>query len=392
MAGDGNQSDGHGGTGTLPYPTGQFPVGRSRFEMLDPLRAEIYSDNPADKRELVTWIWYPAAALTGSEPAVYVPAAWQSVDQLLGVNLAAVRCYAISDPPLSGSLPSFPVLFFSPSGFPPLMWATIAEELASHGYVVVGVNHTYETTVTAFSDGRIKQTNPAAIAGVLGPQEGPHDAAFRARGAVCDYKAADLRSVADWLASGGAGPRFDQRLDLGRLGAFGHSFGGNAALEWCRNDVRCRASANLDGALWSEVGSNGLSRPALQILADHHEFDLSPDDAVAEGMAPDPAWFIAEKSIAFGGWRTVDRTARPAYTVQVRGATHVSFMDVPFLPLRPNAPIAGLLAATSIDAELMWRIVTELLLAFFSETLDGPASPGVEEVASKYSAVTVGAP
>ena len=201
MAGDGNQSDGHGGTGTLPYPTGQFPVGRSRFEMLDPLRAEIYSDNPADKRELVTWIWYPAAALTGSEPAVYVPAAWQSVDQLLGVNLAAVRCYAISDPPLSGSLPSFPVLFFSPSGFPPLMWAAIAEELASHGYFVVGVNHTYETTVTAFSDGRIKQTNPAAIAGVLGPQQGPHDAAFRARGAVCDYKAADLRSVADWLAA-----------------------------------------------------------------------------------------------------------------------------------------------------------------------------------------------
>ena len=311
VPGDGHASDENSGTGTLPHPTGRFSVGRSGFEIIDPMRAEIYSENPADKRELVTWIWYPAAALSGSKPAAYMPVAWQPVDQLLGVDTAAGRCHAIDDPPLSGSLPSYPVLLFSPSGFPPLMWAAIAEELASHGYVVIGVNHTYETTVTAFADGRVMPANPAAIAGVLGPQQGPHDAAFSARGAVCDYKTADLRSVADWLASGGAGPRFETRLDLGRLGAFGHSFGGNAALEWCRSDVRCRASANLDGALWSEVGSNGLDRPALQVLADHHEFDLSPDDAVAAGMAPDRAWFIAEKSIAFGGWRTVDRTARP---------------------------------------------------------------------------------
>lgn len=67
-------------------------------------------------------------------------------------------------------------------------------------------------------------------------------------------------------------------------------------------------------------------------------------------------------------------------------------MDVPFPPLRPGAPISGLLAATSIDAGLMWRIVTELLLAFFAETLDGPAGPSVREVAGRYPAITVGAP
>ncbi len=144
--------------------------------------------------------------------------------------------------------------------------------------------------------------------------------------------------------------------------------------------------------MWSDVGTTGLNRPALQILADHHEFDLSPDDAVAAGIAPNRAWFIAEKSIAFGGWRAVDRAGRPAYTAQFRGATHVSFMDVPFLPLRPDAPIAGLLAATSIDAELMWRSVTELLPAFFDETLDGPKGPAVDEVAGEYPAVTIGAP
>ncbi len=340
----------------------------------------------------MVWIWYPAAASPDGALAEYLPEAWRPVDQLLGVDSAAARCHAIDNPPLSGERASYPVLLFSPSGFPPLMWAAIAEELASHGYVVVGVNHTYETLVTVFTDGRLVQANQTAIAGVLGPQQGPHDAAFKDRAAVCDYKAADLRSVAEWLVSGGAGPRFDDRLDRRRLGAFGHSFGGNAALEWCRNDARCRAAANLDGALWSEVGTDGLNRPALQILADHNEFDLSPDDAVAAGMAPDRAWFIAERSISYDGWRTVDRTARPGYTAQVHGATHVSFMDVPFLPLRPNAPISGMLATTSIDAELMWRITTELLLGFFGETLDGPPSRAFDEVAGRYPGVTVGAP
>jgi dienelactone hydrolase len=151
---------------------------------------------------------------------------------------------------------SYPVLMQSQSGFPPLLLAAVAEELASHGYVVVGVNHTYEPAVTVFADGRAVAVNPDAVAGVLGPQTGPYQERFRQRAAVCDYKAADLASVADQLEQlpAEAAGLLGGRLDLDRLGAFGHFFGGNAALQWCRDDRRCRAAANLDGALWTEVG------------------------------------------------------------------------------------------------------------------------------------------
>jgi predicted dienelactone hydrolase len=121
----------------------------------------------------------------------------------------------------------YPVLVLSPSGFPPLLLAATAEELASHGVVVVGVNHTYETAATVLADGRVIPTNPAAVAGVLGAQTGPYRERFRRRAAVCDYKAAALASVADQLeqltpdATPAAG-----RLELGRLGGFGHAFGG----------------------------------------------------------------------------------------------------------------------------------------------------------------------
>ena len=45
----------------LPAPTGRYQVGRVSFELVDPARVEIYSSNPQDRRELVVWVWYPAA-------------------------------------------------------------------------------------------------------------------------------------------------------------------------------------------------------------------------------------------------------------------------------------------------------------------------------------------
>jgi hypothetical protein len=142
------------------------------------------------------------------------------------------------------------------------------------------------------------------------------------------------------------------------------------------------AAANLDGALWTDVGVVGLDRPALQVLPPHREFAVTPQGAMAAGMAPDPSWFEAERAITFGGWRTVERTARPGYSYRVEGVTHLSFMDLPFLPflpflpLRPGAAAAAMLAATSIEPARMWRILSDLL--------DDPGT--------RYPEVTVGSP
>jgi dienelactone hydrolase len=285
------------------------------------------------------------------------------------------------------------VLLLSPSGFSPLLLAAIAEELASHGYVVVGVNHTFETAVTVFSDGRVVAMNPSALGGALGPQTGPHDEAFRRRAAVCEYKALDLRFVADHLERMGPDAGLTaEHLDLGRLAAFGHSFGGNAALEWCRSDPRCRAAANLDGGIWTDVGSVGLPRPALQILADHPEFTLSGADAVQAGIATDAAWHDAERMLARDGWRALDRLASPGHTVRISGSSHLSFMDVPFLPAPGESPVAGMLAATSIEPERMWRITSDLLLGFFDRYLGVAGTTGAGFPDTGDPEVSVGPP
>ena len=366
----------------LPDPTGPHAIGRVSYEWVDQDRAEIYSADAEDRRELVVWVWYPAAAEAGARRAEYLPASWAPNAQFLGLEVDGVRAHAVEEAPLAGGDTKYPVLLMSISGFPPLLHSSLAEELASHGYVVVGVNHTYESTVTVFSDGRVVAMNPQAVAGALGPQSGNHDEAFRARAEVCMLKAADLAFVAGQvgLLDADAAGRFGGRLDLSRMGAFGVSFGGNAALEWCRTDPRGRAAVNLDGALWTDVGKVGLERPALQVLAEHEEFAVSPEKAVQTGMAPDAEWFVAEKAITVGGWRTVHERSRPGYTVRVAGATHLSFLDIPLLPRKADAMVTGMLAATTIGAERMWRIISDLVLAFFDKHLgdgDGDGDGGI---------------
>jgi predicted dienelactone hydrolase len=117
----------------LPAPTGRHQVGRASFEWVDPNRAELYSANAADRRELVVWVWYPAAPSPGAERAVYLPEPWAPAGQLLGLNAAGLRSHAMEHAAVADEQSSYPVLVLSPSGFPPLLLAAIAEELASHG-------------------------------------------------------------------------------------------------------------------------------------------------------------------------------------------------------------------------------------------------------------------
>ena len=364
-------------------------------DWVDFARTEIYGANREDRRELVVFVWYPAKQESAATFAPYLPPAWAPVAEFLGINVVGLSSHAVADATVAEHDSAYPVLLLSPSGFPPLLLSAIAEELASYGFIVAGVNHTYETAVTAFADGRVVPMNPAALGGALGPQTGSYDDVFRQRASVCAYKAADLASVADQLERLNSDPaeRLAGRLDLGRVAALGHSFGGNAALEWCRADQRCRAAVNLDGALWSDVGRVGLDRPALQVLAEHGEFAIAAEDAVKAGAAPTVEWFEAEKAITFGGWRTVQQRAQPGYTAQIGGATHLSFMDVPFLPVTDASIVKPALDATKIRPPRMWRITCDLLLAFFARHLNGAAAaPVLDGLADGYPELTIGPP
>ncbi|HEX8345764.1 MAG TPA: hydrolase [Actinoplanes sp.] len=135
----------------------------------------------------------------------------------------------------------------------------VAEDLASHGFVVVGVDHTYDSFAVQFPDGRTATANRPAVY---------DDAVLAEEVAV---RAADLRFVLDQVLADRAVRRISGRVSHHRIGVFGHSLGGATAAELLRTDRRVRAGSNLDGAFATTSSTLATPRPfLLYTRPDHH--------------------------------------------------------------------------------------------------------------------------
>ena len=142
-------------------------------------------------------------------------------------------------------------------------YSTLAEDLASHGYVVVGFDAPYRTMVVPFPDGRvttrIAENNPERS-----PERAGQDRDLCAN-RLLNAWTADMAFVLnrlEQLNASDASGKFMGRLDMTRVGVFGHSFGGAAAALFCHEDSRCKAGIDVDGAPHGSViqaGSIGRS-------------------------------------------------------------------------------------------------------------------------------------
>jgi dienelactone hydrolase len=380
---------------SLPSPTGKHKVGRMSIQLTDQNRLEVYSTEKKDKRrELVVWIWYPCAPISNSKPAIYLPDKWSEADFVYGMKLGTTKfeCHSFENAPVAPFQAIYPVIIFSQAGFSVLSYSAIIEEIASHGYVIIGINHTYDAPVTVFSDGRVTPASPEFMEGV-NSRAGSIEESFRFRAAVADYKTADIEFVVDQLEKiiNKGSSMLAGRLDLTRLGVFGHSLGGNAALEFCRKDDRCKVGANLDGANWNEVGKVGLKKPAMIIAAEHPEFLLPCDEMVVAKVFPSTEWCEEERLLVSQGWQIIVDQANPGYALTILGAKHINFTDIQFADLPPDSPFHVVIGAAK--PELIWRITCDYLLAMFdtylksknpSPLIDGSKKPYPEVVLGRF--------
>lgn len=377
---------------SLPSPTGKYKVGRMSIELTDQNRLEAYSTEKEDKkRELVIWIWYPAEPLTDSKRANYLPDKWSEADYVYGVKLGTTgfECHSFENAPVASLQSIYPVIIFSQSGFSVLSYSAIIEEMASHGYVIVGINHTYDAPITVFSDGRVIPASPQFMEGV-NSRAGSMEEAFQFRAAVADYKTADIQFVVDQLENINKGSGvLAGRLDVTGIGVFGHSLGGNAALEFCRKNNHCKVAINLDGANWNEVGKVGLKKPAMIIAAEHPEFSLPCDEMVTAKFFPSIEWCEEERLLITQGWQIIVDQATPGYVLTILGAKHLNFADIQFTDLPPDSPFQVVMSAAK--PELIWRITCDYLLAMFDTYLRAKTtSPLLDGSQKPYSEVVLG--
>jgi dienelactone hydrolase len=204
--------------------------------------------------------------------------------------------HAWRDAPPAVSKPA-PVILFSPGLTASAeMYAGLTEDLASLGYVVVTVNHPYISGPTALPGGGLAVPDPDL--------EGSDE--------LIEITLADMRTVLAWLErqNGTAGALLGGKLDLNRIGAYGHSFGGATALQLERQDPRVKAAVDLDGSVYGDR-TKSWTKPWMILQGIHrYEGQLIDDYTVRE------MW---------------DNRAGPAVLEVLPEACHGDFGDVPRL-------------------------------------------------------------
>ncbi|GHF47192.1 alpha/beta hydrolase [Streptomyces morookaense] len=365
----------------LPAPTGPHRIGVTTLYLVDRSRRDPW-DERIPVREVMATVFYPARTAVGDRPAAPQMTAgaaevFRQIDVLIhhlpptGVNWAATRTHA--QPGAPAQPVRRPVLLYSPGGGDPRTLGTsVAEELASHGHVVVTVDHPGDASEVEFpgrTPYRRKRIRETVFRG--DPRTDPQ--LFRT---AIGTRIADIRFVLDRLESLAAGRNPDalgralptdlgRALDLRRTGVYGHSAGGTAVAEAMYEDRRLGAAVNLEGYLDQPprhpgepgdlfpVARHGTDRPLL----------LLGTEGFAHRRELDPSWSAA-----------LTHSRGRARRAQLDGAAHWVFTD--YAAMAPQLQTAGLMTAGArrdlvgaLDPSVSVPAVRDAVRLFFARHL-----------------------
>lgn len=244
-------------TGNLPRPTGSFKVGTKTTDLKDENRAEIYGEADQRIRKIKYQIWYPADEVEEGKQTK-----WLKDGTLLGRSLvknallplptvildqaAALNSHAYYDAKLSNKKEKYPMVILS-HGWKSFseLHTDFAEDLASHGYIVVTIDHSYGAQAVRFNDGSVIHLDKEALPRIARPSE-----FSKASQQLAMTYGEDIGMVLDELERlNQESKRFKGRLDLEKIAHLGHSTGGAGGLYFALKDDRLKALVGLDAWL-----------------------------------------------------------------------------------------------------------------------------------------------
>lgn len=248
----------------FPKLTGIYSVGTTSRYLVDNNRKEPH--NPEAQRELMIYTWFPIKTTAKDIRVLY---GQKEINEKVKESLLrqgypekdvaivdTIYTHAIHDTaPLQQP---FPVLIFSHGylGCNPSLYTAICEELASHGYSIVSIAHTYYADQVRFPDGRTISPAPEKYGQKKIPESD------------LSIWLDDIRYVLDTLQimNNDKDNSFYHCFDMQRVGMLGHSFGGIATFEMCLHDTRIKAGINIDGYIWGNGKANDTTKPFLFML------------------------------------------------------------------------------------------------------------------------------
>lgn len=360
----------------LPAPSGPYTVGTGIETWEDNSRPEAFTDNPTDVRRIVVQYWYPAAVPSMAEttphpyldqPAKRMGAFAQAMGlpEFLVEHIQEVRTHSLYGQTVHPDTDTLPIVVFSHGLGGMKSQNTIqAEELASHGYLVIAADHAFDAYLTIFDDGTTADYRSSG-------SEISSEADFWAvRGPQLSARTQDVRFILDVISERKSASAADiatpasalwQRVDLNRIGVFGHSFGGATSLMALSQDPRIRAGIALDGWMVpvpEETIGEGIRKPVLYLGQESWDEPLNYEKLDR---------FIANSS----GYATREIWA---------GTKHMDFADAPHLSnFARRIGFAGTLPSEELRLRLNQNILT-----FFATHLSHP-SPEVDSMTNLRS-------
>lgn len=376
----------------LPAPSGKHQVGTSEWTLTDASRKEIYSSVSDMPRRFNVKVWYPALVKPGSEynRNTYMPhakAAARAFGKHSGLpgfllsHLRLIKTNAFVDAPPVINQSSLPVIIFSHGH---AFYASsrqntsLMEELASHGYFVIALNHTYEAMVTVFGDSNetipldtelIREIQKSVVKGTK--RDSVIEAIVHARdslqvktacGQLRNYNGLFVRSVDIWtddvayiinkMLENPPDSRFRGRLDKNRIGIAGMSLGGANAAHSISKIPLIKAGINLDGFLYGDTFSTGISKPFTFMYSDQNN-----------GMNR----FMYQ------------RMTGDTYIMHIAGTAHTNFSEFSFF--------SRIGSSNQIDPYDCHQIISSYCLAFFNKYLLNQHHIDLESIMAAYEDV-----
>ena len=302
----------------LEEPDGEYAVGTETFHWIDSTRLEWFTpEDPADVRELMVQVWYPAIKDHEKDPVTYMDhiqlrsktlARAGKLPSFLPSHLDMIKTNSFLSIDFAEIKKTAPVLLFSHgiTGSRHLH-QVLFECLASHGYIVIAPDHSYDCNLTIFPNGHIADYR-SDITG--------HPDSVKIRKQQIDTRSRDIHFIIDQLEriqQGSLSSKLNGKVDLERIAVGGHSYGGATATVSTHQDKRIKACLVLDS--WvspvpKKIIESGINVPFL--------------------FMGRPAW---DGSDYPGNYPLLDslmqNSAEPKYQLVIQNTEHLDYTDIP---------------------------------------------------------------
>lgn len=349
----------------LPKLDGPEKVGTQTFHLTDQNRDEIFTEDQSDKRELMVQVWYPTENSNNNKRDTLFPKDKEmfkkyiqsfsnslKLPEFLLDYLKYSQTNSYENVEILPSTSPYPVVLLSHGmGTSRVLHVSQAENLASHGYIVVTIDHTYSTFATLFPDGRVTDYKKSTTT-------------LDERTKTGSIWTKDVEFVIvqiEKLNSGAIESQFKGKIDLDHIGAMGHSFGGATAFNATYLDQRIKAGVNMDGSLYEVENRDDINKPFMFIRSGsfedwfaNFEIDRNSDDEVTKSLSDE--LHIMKNVMNHGG-----------KVIYVEGTQHFNFTDLQFYSeLVKLSGITG-----DINGKRGSNIVNQYVLDFFNKQLKG---------------------